>query len=189
MTIVTQIAALRRRNRISGTRVASLAGTSASNIYAIENGRRDPSASTLERIAGAAGIRLLAFPSEGASFVSDTAEVLRHRVDVGDNRGAYRQLIQISDDLVRTSPWTASLLSYPAPPTVALGWEAAIAGIVEWRLGEKGLPAPDWTRTYGRELRDRWEPFPSPYEPQPAEVPEALRRRNVWIERAELESA
>ena len=188
MTIVQQVAALRRREGVSGTQVARIAGTGASNIYAIEQGRRNPAASTLERIAGAAGVRLLAFPAGGAAFVSETAGALRERVNAGDDAGAYRQLIQISDDLVRTTPATAALLSYVEPVSTGRGWDAAIAGVVEWRLAQKGAMLPEWIHSYGVRVDQKWEPLPTPYEIAPEYVPEPLLRRNVWIEQAELES-
>lgn len=188
MSIVRQVATLRKREGVPGTLVAQRAGTGASNIYAIEHGRRDPSASTLERIAEAAGVRLLAFPAQGAAFVSETAALLRERAVSGDNAAAYRQLIQISDDIERVTPTTASLLAYIQPPQIDPGWEAAIAGVVEWQLTQKGAPRPEWLRSYGLGVDRRWEPLPAGYEIDPIDVPEPLRRRNVWIQQSELDS-
>lgn len=187
MTIVDQVASLRRRSRVPATQVARFAGTPAQNIYAIERGRRDPSASTLERIAAGNGVQLIAAKTDGRAPVTSTAAVLAAYVNEGNPDGAYRQLIQISDDLVAADPATAVVLAYAQPSLVAPGWDAAIAGVVEYRLSQKGAPLPRWVLETGGS-DEPWEPLPSWYKIDPASVPEELRRRNVFIEAVELDS-
>lgn len=188
MTIVQQVATLRKRAGLPATRIGEIAGTDASNIYAIEHGRRDPAASTLERIASAAGVKILAVQSEGAAFVSETTEVLRERVASGDVEGAYRQLIQISDDLSGATATTCVFLTYIEPSAISPGWDAAVAGVVEWRLTQKLAPLPEWIQRFGSAVDEPWEPLSAPYKINEQDVPEPLRRRNIWIEQAELES-
>lgn len=122
------------------------------------------------------------------ALISDTAELLRHLVATSDADGAYRQLMQISDDLARISPSPASRVDYSEPVSISPEWDAAIAGIVDWRLVQKGLIAPEWLSRFGRPLAERWEPLPAVYEIPPDAVPEPLLRRNVWIGEGELES-
>ena len=117
-----------------------------------------------------------------------TAAVLAAYVTEGNAAGGYRQLIQISDDLDAADPATAVVLAHAQPSRVTPGWDAAIAGIVEYRLDQKGAPLPPWVREAGA-VDELWKSLSCPYKIRPPAVPEELRRRNVMIEASELESA
>lgn len=188
MSIVQQVAALRKHRGTSARTIAERSGVHTPNIYAIEHGRRDPAASTLERIAEAAGVKLLAVDTDGIPFVFETARVLQEAVAANAPLDAYRQLIQLSDDLVAADAATAGVLAHTPPTSLLREWKAAVAGIVEWRLQSKGTPLPSWLNE-GAALQGPWRPFEVPYEIDEAAIPEPLRRRGVWIEEGELTSA
>ncbi|MGO1769121.1 MAG: helix-turn-helix domain-containing protein [Microbacterium sp.] len=189
MTVVEQLTSLRRRKRRPARLVSERTGIASSNIYAIERGRRDPSTATLERLADGVGARLFVVDTEGHSPVSETVARIRRRVEGGQSHNAYRHLIQISDDLAGAPADVACFIAYAAPPSIDAGWDAAIAGVVEYRLAQRGLPLPEWLADHGRTAGPDWGPSRAPYPIDAADVPEPLLRRGVWIEADELTSA
>ena len=69
--------------------------------------------------------------------------------------------------------------------------DAALAALVEWRLGEKGAPIPSWVeQTPGLEA-GHWAPWPSirVVDADLDLVPEPFLSRGIWLEAGELESA
>lgn len=116
-----------------------------------------------ERIDPGARAQHLAITIGGRAMVASTAAVLAAYISDDNLEGAYRQLIQISDDLVAVDPATAVVLAYAPPRSAAPEWDAAIAGVTEYRLNQKGAPLPAWLAEIGP-VDKLWEPLPRRYE-------------------------
>jgi transcriptional regulator with XRE-family HTH domain len=182
----------RRQSGLTLSTVAERSGIAVPNLSAIENERRDPTARTVERIADAIGVGLIAAPLGGRATVADGADAIGAALKRNDARTAYRALIQVADDLRADDPATRFLLTLNAPAPISPEWDAAIAGVTEWRLKEAKLPSPAWV-TANRGLADaQWSPPSSslvaPLAPRQDRVPRPLRDRGVLIEADELTS-
>lgn len=81
------------------------------------------------------------------------------------------------------------IATYIEPPHASAARDAAVAGVVEYRLAQKGAPLPRWIRKFGLPVADRWSPHDYPYTVEDEDVPEPLVRRNIIIEAREFESA
>lgn len=193
MTITSSLKHARVRAGLSLSAAAKASGVQRSNIAAIENGRRDPTASTIEKIADAAHVRLIPVPADGRTTVAEASVVLAEAAHRDDVRRAYRVLVQIADDLTTPDPAGRFVLAVEPPARISPEWDAALAGVTEWRLSQARLPLPGWVAAeHG--LPDRtWTP---PLSPAAASlpidlgsVPEPLRKRGVLIEADELASA
>lgn len=67
----------RRRAGLTQVRLAARAGTSQATLSAYENGRKQPSVETLDRLLAAAGARLEVAPRRVAVIVPDHARLER----------------------------------------------------------------------------------------------------------------
>ncbi|GAA1527504.1 transcriptional regulator with XRE-family HTH domain [Microbacterium ginsengiterrae] len=191
MGIITQIARSRRRRGITAAQVAERTGLKTSNLYAIEQGRRSPTVETLERAAAGLGLRLLAVDIGELSFVSDFAEVIADYDADGAEEQAYRAFMRLNRQLAAAPATTQVLLTYTPPRPVTVEWDAALAGLVEWRLRQKDAPIPDWVEENLGLDAGHWEPWPSVRHTDPDVhlVPGPFRRRGIWIEAGELDAA
>ncbi|WP_409046932.1 helix-turn-helix domain-containing protein [Microbacterium sp. HA-8] len=188
VTIVEQVAQGRRQRGITQAAAAEISGLGRSNLSALESGRRDPNASTLEKAAAGSGLRLLAVDVGGMPFVADVAEGIRDAIALGDEGAAFELLVALSGQLRDSEPLTQILVSYAPPPTVTDHWDAAIAGVVEWRLGESGTAAPSWAKQPAPSASEWWAPSAAPPVSQVDHewVPAELIDRGIWIDRETL---
>ncbi|WP_417564388.1 hypothetical protein [Microbacterium sp.] len=112
---------------------------------------------------------------------------------VGNHRLAYRQFIQLADDLAAVDAVTKVLLSAEEPDLTGTRWDDAVAALVEYRLAEAGAPVPGWVAERRGDADERWEPqraaLPLPFPADITAVPEPFLRRGVLIEENELASA
>lgn len=190
--IVNQLTAARSRSGIAATALARLTGTNATNIYAIEHGRRVPRADSVDRLARSLGGSVLYVDTGNRATAADSAASIAECVRSGDDEAAYRDWLQLGNWLASADPTTAVVLTYEPAAPISPEWDAAVAGLVEWRLTGLGAPVPTWvTETPG--LTDaHWEPWPAIrgiVEPIVDDVPEPLRRRGIFVEEGELSFA
>lgn len=150
------------------------------NISEIESGR-DLSVRTLEKLLGATGHRLFALPIQKADVI-EAANAIRRHLKSGNINGSLRTLIQLNDNLVGEHGLLRGVLGLCEPePTGSPVWDAALAGLVAWRLGEENIPFPAWVE------KDRFFlPRPStlgidPADPIPSasDIPSEFARRGV----------
>lgn len=191
MSIVQQLASSRRSRGITAAEIAERTGLQTSNLYAIERGRRSPTVDTLERAAAGLGLRLLAVDVGNQALVSDIADSIAAYEIEGAEELAYRAFIQLNNQLVSSPASTQVLLTYVPPRHITPEWDAAIAGLVEWRLRQKDAPIPEWVEeNIGLGAR-HWAPWPSiRYIDADLDlIPGPFRRRGIWLEEGELESA
>ncbi|WP_066041256.1 helix-turn-helix domain-containing protein [Herbiconiux solani] len=191
MSIPRSLKEARVRAGLSLSEAAERSGLQRSNIAAVENGRRDPTASTIERMAEAARVRFITAENDGRTTAREASTALQSALRDGDVKRAYRILVQLADDLAAPDATGRFLLALEAPVAVSPEWDAAIAGVTEWRLEQALLPLPRWVDEERGDEDWSWTPQISAASVPTREshVPKPLRRRGVLIEAEELTSA
>ena len=182
MTSSTILRSARKSSGLSQVDLSDITDVDQASISRVETGR-DVTLSTLDRLLGATGHRLYALPSVRADAAALAAEI-RGWLRRGDTDRAVRALIQLSDNLRAERGLLRGVLAVAEPELIGLPvWDAVVAGLVEWRLEEEGLPFPAWTGKPERILQrtrafivDTADPLP------PSEAtPEPFRRRGVLV--------
>jgi transcriptional regulator with XRE-family HTH domain len=139
----TLIRSARKSQSLTQVGLGEQAQVHQSNISDIESGR-DLSVSTLERLLRGTGHQLFALPIQKAD-VTEAASAIRVHLKGGDTQGALRVLIQLNDNLVSEHGLRRGVLGISEPePTGNQVWDAALAGLVAWRLTEENIPLPTW---------------------------------------------
>jgi transcriptional regulator with XRE-family HTH domain len=178
----TLIRSARKSQSLTQVRLGEQTQVHQSNISDIESGR-DLSVSTLERLLRGTGHRLFALPIQGAD-VTEAASAIRVHLKGGNTQGALRVLIQLNDNLVSEHGLRRGVLGLCEPePTGNQVWDAALAGLVAWRLTEENIPLPTWvdkSRFFlplPRGLRiDSADPTPTA-----SDIPPEFARRGVLV--------
>jgi len=180
----------RRVNRLTQKALGKRARVAASSLSLIESGERIPTVATLERLLASIGRSLISIPTRRVDAAS-TADSMRTALSHKDEAAALRHFIQLNDNLVAEHDEVRYALAISEPaPTGVKHWDAALAGLVEYRLREESLPVPSWTRASSRSLRKSWTFSAGSYDvPVPIDrVPEAFLARKVLIDRDTLDS-
>lgn len=191
--ITEQLAVARRAQGLTALQLSALTGLQASNIYAIENGRRQPRAETLETIAAGLGVRFLLVDTRGRASVAETAERIREYFDAADVDAARTAFSQLMNSLRESRVLTKAALTQERPSPISPEWDATLAGAVEWVLRDTDLPIPAWVFDTGGDPSWSWSPWgqvtDDSYLHTSTEVPEPLKRRGIFIEEGEMEAA
>ncbi len=129
---------------VSQALLSDASGIPISSISFFENGRRVPRYDTAQKVLSRTGHRLVLAHTIRPSAV-EVADQISSDVVAQDNGGAFRSLIQFSDDLVAEFGVNkyALVLAEPAA-TGDPAWDAALAAIVEYRFNQAGLVPPAW---------------------------------------------
>lgn len=192
MSIARSLRRARRRSGASLRTIASRSGVGAGNLSAIENGHRDPTTSTVDRLAFAIGIELIPVATQGRSSAARAAEEIVEAESLGQFPVAYRRFIQLADDLASADPVTRVLLSAEEPDQSTSRWLDAIAALLELRLNQASAPIPSWVTTRVGDPDTVWEPQrsarPLPVSADRTQVPWEFLRRGIAIEEGELAS-
>lgn len=139
----TLIRSARKSESLTQVDLAQKTHVHQSNISDIESGR-DLSVSTMERLLRGTGHRLFALPVQKAD-VTEAASAIRVHLKAGNTQGALRVLVQLNDNLVSEHGLHRGVLGISEPePTGNQVWDAALAGLVAWRLTEESIPLPTW---------------------------------------------
>ena len=178
----TLIRSARKSQSLTQADLAEQTQVHQSNISDIESGR-DLSVSTLERLLQGTGHKLFALPIQRAD-VTEAASAIRKALKGSNTQGALRALIQLNDNLVSEHGLRRGVLGISEPePTGNQVWDAALAGLVTWRLTEENIPLPTWvdkTRFFlpvPRSLRiDSADPVPDA-----SDIPPEFARRGVRV--------
>lgn len=180
----------RRASRLSQKELSARANVAPSSLSLIESGDRIPTVATLERLLASTGRSLVCIPTRRADTAS-AADRISAALSQNDAAGALRHFIQLNDDLAAEHSEVRFALAISEPaPTGVKHWDAAIAGLVEYRLSQESLPLPSWATDESRYLRKAWTfnagTFVVPVAPEL--VPEAFLKRKILIDRVTLES-
>jgi len=184
-----------RRARLNAGRslndVAAASGIAASNLSAIEHGRRLPTIGTVDLITSAIGVEFVLVPSRGRATVARASAAIGE-AESSAPVAAYRTFLQLADDLASVNAFQRVLLAAEEPLRIRSRWDDAIAGLVEWRLTQARAPLPDWVAERDDVGEQLWQPQRTakslPLGSDPRRVPEPLRRRGILIEEAEFAS-
>lgn len=179
-TVSTLIRAARKSQRLTQQQLAERTDVDQSRVSRSERGR-ETEFSTVERLLAGAGHRLYAAPTRRDDAATVAVEI-RERLRAGDKDRALRALLQLNDNLVAERGLVRGVLGLAEPESTRdPAWDAAIAGLVAWRLHEEGLPSPDWVDSPGRYLAtprtldiDAADPTP-----RASDVPEEFAKRGV----------
>lgn len=185
----TLVRAARKSRGLTQQRLAERARIDQSRVSRSERGR-DTDFSTVARLLAGAGHRLYSAPTQRGDAAAAAAEIREH-LRSGDRERALRALLQLNDDLVAEHGLVRGVLGLAEPEPIGDPvWDAALAGLVAWRLREERLPDPQWVN-----LPERFHAVPSglgvdPADPVPplSEVPDAFAQRGVLAWRDTFES-
>lgn len=170
----------RRSRRLTQSRLAETASIDQSSVSRLERGR-GAEFNTVDRLLAATGHRLYLAPTRRDDAAAAAAHI-RENLRGHDPDRALRVLLQLNDDLVAEHGLTRGVLGLAEPVTTRdKVWDAAVAALVAWRLGEEGLPVPDWTEAPSRSLLKPAVLRIDPSDPVPplSEVPSEFARRGV----------
>jgi transcriptional regulator with XRE-family HTH domain len=168
---------------LSRSALAAKAGVPTSTVSRIEDEQTDPTVATLERLLSAAGVRLVAEPTEStptlASLATAVSRDRRLRIDWTRLRG-------FADWAERHRADLAAAIADP-PARTGSPLDPILAAFAEQLALEHGIERPRWTRAVGP-LPKRWSPPLTPRVRGSAEAttPEPFRRRNIVIARSAL---
>ena len=186
----TLVRSSRRASRLSQKALGERSGIAASSLSLIESGDRIPTVATLERLLAATGRSLVCIPTRRADAAT-IGERIADAVAGADSASALRHFIQLNDNLAAEHSEVRFALSIAEPaPTGVKHWDAALAGLVEFRLQQEGLPVPAWARDASRRLRRSWT-FSGGRYVVPVDrkrVPKAFLDRGVLIDEETLTS-
>ena len=151
MTASTLIRAARKSRKLTQQQLAERAHIDQSSVSRSESGR-DTEFGTVERLLAGTGHRLYAAPTQRDDAATVAAEI-RRRLAIGDKDRALRALVQLNDNLVAERGLVRGVLGLAEPESTGNQiWDAALAGLVAWRLHEDGLPSPEWVTAPSRYL-------------------------------------
>ncbi|TFB74130.1 XRE family transcriptional regulator [Cryobacterium glaciale] len=181
---------IRRTHGLSQGVVAKRAQTSAPALSHIENGRREPSAATLDKLLLATGNRLGVVPTRRAGSL-EAGAAIHDELAIGDVQSAFRSFIQFSDNLAAEDGVTRVVLAANEPePTGSVLWDAALAAVSEYWLRRDGLPIPKWVESPNRAVPQRTILSSSAYTRtiRDENVPAEFSRRNIALDKSVLAS-
>ena len=181
----------RRTSRLSQKTLSARSGVAASSLSLIESGKRVPTLETVERLLRFSGHSLVTIATRrenAAAIASRISEAeLAGRTDL-----ALRHFIQLNDNLAAERNELRYALAITEPASTGVKhWDAAIAGLVAYRLAEEGFPPPSWTVRKERTLGKSWTlsggRYTAPVDRQ--RVPQQFLDRGVLVDADTLLSA
>jgi transcriptional regulator with XRE-family HTH domain len=189
MTAAVLLRTARRSSGLSQGRLAANARDHQPTVSALERGDHDPGVAHLTRLLAATGHRLAVLPTTSRP-VCEAATDIESALRAGDESTAFREAIQLVDDLAREHGAIRVALTATAPPAVGdLRYDALIAAIAEHYLLAERLPRPSWL---GRKivLAERWfvDDLAATREAAIATTPPSFAKRGVIIAASELMS-
>lgn len=185
----TLVRAARKSRQLTQEQLAARALLDQGSVSRSERGR-DASFETIDRLLGGAGYRLYSAPTRRDDAATVAAEIRRH-LTAGDKDRALRALVQLNDNLVAEHGLVRGVLGLAEPESTRdRVWDAALAALVAWRLGEEGLPLPPWVGLPSRFLDGQRTLEVDPADPSPpiSEVPAEFAKRGVFAWRDTFES-
>jgi transcriptional regulator with XRE-family HTH domain len=184
------VRAVRSSLGLTQRKLAARAGVAQPSIAAFESERRDLTTSRLERIAHGLGYQVALLPA-GYLTAIETAERVNETIEAQGAPRAEVHLLQLADDLAAAEPALRCALVATAPPlTRDRRFDAWLAGLVEYRLSQVGVPAPRWVNDPERSSPSEWVVggLSGLADVVRDRTPEPLRRRGVLVSENDLVS-
>jgi hypothetical protein len=159
-------------------------------VSAYEHARRAPSWTTFERLVGGAGavaeLRVEPLP-DNAFTIARLGELL---AAAGNDSRRRRLVLEFFGRFASTPPHQRRALFVDRPePTGERPWDAMLGAIAEHLAFHDAVDPPEWCVEPNRFL-DRpwyWVDLPLVRRRTLTGAPTAFRRRNVWVDRIDLE--
>ncbi|MCM6761545.1 helix-turn-helix domain-containing protein [Rathayibacter sp. ZW T2_19] len=173
--------AARKSGNLTQDQLAQRTGVDQARVSRSEHDQESPRFATVDRLLSGSGHRLYAAPTR-RDDAATAAVRIRARLERGDRHGALRHLLQLNDDLLAERGLVRGVLAVTAPESTGQKvWDAAIAALVSWRLGEEHVPLPGWVAEPSRRLLRSRVLRVDPADPAPAQgdVPEEFLRHGV----------
>jgi transcriptional regulator with XRE-family HTH domain len=189
MSAAVLLRTARRSRGLSQGRLAADARDHQPTVSALEHGDHDPGVAHLTRLLAATGHRLVVLPTTSRP-ACEAATDIESALLADDEPTAFREAIQLSDDLAREHGVLRVALTATAPPTVGdVRYDALIAAIAEHYLLAEHLPKPGWLAA-DRTLAERWfvDDLPAARDSALETAPPSFARRGVIIAASELAS-
>jgi transcriptional regulator with XRE-family HTH domain len=176
----TLVRAARKSRQLTQEQLAEISHIDQGSVSRSERGRA-ADFSTIDRLLAGAGHRLYSAPTRRDDAASVAAEI-RGQLRSHDKDRALRALLQLNDNLLAEHGLVRGVLGLAEPePTGDLVWDAALAALVAWRLGEEDIPVPAWVDESERFLEKPRTLEVDSADPVPplSEVPAEFARRGV----------
>jgi transcriptional regulator with XRE-family HTH domain len=151
------VKAARKASGLTQESLASLAGVQQPTVSAVERGHQDPTLQTVNRLLNAIGGQVTWLPTTRLTATA-AALLITEALDrrEGDLSVEW-PILQLADDLAASPPALRAALSVsPAPKTGDRRYDAAIAGLVEYRLRQVGVEPPEWVHETSRNSPKEW---------------------------------
>ena len=181
---------MRTSRGLSQRALAAAARVRQPGIAAVESGSEDATVSRLERLLAELDSRLSVIPTRRRP-VWEAGEDVRRALRDGDERSAWREAIQLNDDLRGADGATCVALAI-APPgqTGDARFDALIAAIADCALTDGRLPRPTWLDDPSWSLDTVWdvEEVPSLRDAARRATPKSIRRHGIYLDRSVLAS-
>lgn len=186
---------LRETRRAAGLRqqdVAARAGVDQSMVSLYESGRREPTWPTFSRLLHAAGasaeLRIESLPANGDGLT--LVALADHLVAAGTDSRRRRLILDFVGRYLACDADRRVGLLLSGPGSVGdVRWDAVLGGLAEHLAFHDAVDAPAWCAERHRFLEHPWYwvDLPSVRRRAMSGAPTAFRRRNVWIDRSDLE--
>jgi len=183
---------LRGARRAAGLTQRALAGVTHEHqpaIAAIESGKRGVTYEHLERLLAPTGHRLQIIKTTARS-AHEVANNIFDQLQAKREDHAFREIIQLSDDLKRASRVELVCLTATEPPgTGDSRYDALIAGICDLYVTRSRVPRAEWI-SKTQALPNAWfvDDVPEFHGMALRTTPKQLAKRNVFLAASELES-
>lgn len=185
----TLVRAARRSRGLTQVDLAERTNIDQGRVSRLESGS-EAEFGTIERLLRATGHRLYSAPTRRDDAAS-IAGAIRAHLRRGDKHSAFREFIQLNDNLLAEHGLVRGILALAEPePTGDTAWDAALAALVDYRLSEEGLPKPVWVDAPTRHLRPSRTLDVDPADPVPTadDVPAEFLARGILVWRDTLAS-
>ncbi len=180
----------RTSHGLSQRDLAKIARVRQPGVAAVESGSEDATVSRLDHLLNELGSQLTVLPSRRRP-VWAAGEAVRCALDANDERSAWREVIQLNDDLREADRATCVALAI-APPgrTGDPRFDALIAAVTDSALVDARLPRPEWLDEDAWSLNEPWdvEEIPSLRKAARKATPPAIRRHGIFLDRSVLVS-
>jgi transcriptional regulator with XRE-family HTH domain len=175
---------------LSQRALAAAAKVRQPGIASVESGTEDATVSRLEHLLNELGSQLTILPTRRRP-VWAAGEDVRRALQADDIRTAWREVIQLNDDLRGADRATCVALAI-APPgrTGDSRFDALLAAVTDCALADARLPRPVWLDDKAWTLEEPWEveQVPALQDAARKATPTAFRRHGVYLDRAVLQS-
>jgi transcriptional regulator with XRE-family HTH domain len=181
--------ATRHASGLTQRALGARARARVATIGDIERGAHDPTVGRLDGLLAFVGHRLVAIPTRSRP-VAEAATAIAKWLAEGKESYAFREVIQLSDDLSREFGATRVALAAATPGlTGDRRWDAIIAGVTAHWLAVDRLTQPDWLTDPARRTPEPWYvDGGAPRAELRAQTPRELARRGVFLAASELAS-